>query len=342
MEVRVSVRDFGKPTNQVERLRSAGCQIFLRRTPSFLYRLARKFFPLPEYARRHLRLAGSDVDLVVVSQGANTDGLAWMEEARAAGHKYAVIAEGAAEFSWPDDETAGRLAESYEGASGAYFVSQSNLDLSRRQFATPLCRARVIRNPFNVRYDAAPAWPDECPEGLFLACLGRLDVATKGQDLLLEVLALPLWRERKVRVSLIGKGVNERLLRRRAEQLNLASVVFMGFQNDIEAVWSRHHALVLPSRQEGMPLTLVEAMLCGRAGIVTDVGGNRELVQDSVNGFLAKAPTVELLDEAMNRAWESRARLREMGRRAAEDIRRWVSADPSGDFVRELTALIEG
>ena len=66
-----------------------------------------------------------------------------------------------------------------------------------------------------------------------------------------------------------------------------------------------------------MPLSVVEAMLCGRPCIVTDVAGNRELIRDNVNGFLAKAPTVELLDEAMNRAWENRHRLREMGEAAA-------------------------
>ena len=342
VEVRVSVRDFGKPISQVERLRSAGCRVFQRKPPSLLYRLGRKLLPLREYACRHVRVVGNGVDLVVVSQGSNTDGLPWMEAARAAGFKYAVIAEGAADFSWPDDEAAGRLGESYEGACGAYFVSQANLDLSRREFATPLRRARVIRNPFNVRYDARPAWPQDATDCLQLACVGRLDVSTKGQDLLLEVLALPHWRTRRVQVSLVGTGVNERVLRRRAEHLKLACVDFMGYQSDIERIWSGHHALVLPSRQEGMPLTLVEAMLCSRAGIVTDVGGNRELVRDGINGFLAKAPTVELLDEAMNRAWESRERLREMGCTAASDVRQWVSADPSEDFVRELTALTGG
>jgi glycosyltransferase involved in cell wall biosynthesis len=85
----------------------------------------------------------------------------------------------------------------------------------------------------------------------------------------------------------------------------------------------------------------VEAMLCGRVCIITDVGGSRELVRDGINGFLAKAPTVELLDEAMNRAWESRGKLREMGERAAEDVRKWVSADPAEDFVRRLEVLVE-
>jgi glycosyltransferase involved in cell wall biosynthesis len=91
-----------------------------------------------------------------------------------------------------------------------------------------------------------------------------------------------------------------------------------------------------------MPLTLVEAMLCARASIVTDVGGNRELVRDGVNGFLAKAPTVELLDEAMNRAWENRHCLKQIGVRAASDVRQWVCSDPGEGFARELTALVKG
>ena len=91
-----------------------------------------------------------------------------------------------------------------------------------------------------------------------------------------------------------------------AKELDLPHIEFAGFVEDIEQLWTRHHALVLPSRFEGMPLSLVEAMLCGRPSIVTDVAGHRELVRDNVNGFLAKAPTVELLNEAMNRAWENR------------------------------------
>ena len=336
-----STRDWTEPIRQLTLLEAAGCQIYRRKMPSFLYRAARKFLPLPEYARAHVRSLGKDVDLVVISQGSNLDGLNWMEEARAAGLRYAVIAHSAAQFYWPDDERADRLAESYEKASRTYFVSDAVLELTRRQFGTPLLGARVIRNPFNVSYDANPAWPSDA-EPLALACVARLDAGTKGQDLLLEVLNLPNWRARKIRVSLVGRGGNERILRRRAEQLKLTSVDLLGFQSNLEDIWSKHHALILPSRQEGMPLALVEAMLCGRPGIVTDIGGSGELLRDGVNGFLADAPTIKSLDEAMTRAWESRHLLAEMGKTAGVDVRRWVSADPSEDFVRELISLVEG
>jgi glycosyltransferase involved in cell wall biosynthesis len=340
-EVRVSAPIFMEPNPVLERVRSAGCQIFHRQPPSFVSRQVRKIFPRPEFSHMHVRSVGSGVDLVVISQGSNADGLQWMAAAQAVGCVYAVIAQSAVVYWWPSDEVAERLAEGYEKARGAYFVSQANLDLSRRQFATPLRKAKVVRNPFNVSYDASPPWPDGCADGLELACVGRLEVLSKGHDLLLEVLSLPHWRERKVHVSLIGKGQNERGLRYLVEKFKLANVDFVGHQNNIEEIWSKHHALVLPSRFEGMPLVVVEAMLCGRPCIATDVGGNRELIRDGVNGFLAKAPTVELLDEAMNRAWESRGRLREMGREAAVDVRQWVSEDPSEDFACELAAILD-
>jgi glycosyltransferase involved in cell wall biosynthesis len=341
-EVRVSVRDWGKVVPQIERLRSAGCRIFYRRSPSFLRRLLRKIFPLRHHDDVHLRAAAKGVDLVVVSQGHNLDGLLWLQVARSNGYKYAVIAQAAAEYWWPTDEASESLAQLYEGACATYFVSQANLELSRRQFVTPLHNARVVRNPFNVRYDARPPWPGYTSQRVSLACVGRLDAKQKGQDLLLEVLGLPHWRKRSIHVSIVGEGINERSLRRLADQMQLSNVCFAGHLDDIEEVWGRHHALVLPSRYEGMPLALVEAMLCGRPCITTDVASHKELVRDGINGFLAKAATAEFLDEAMNRAWENRNRLQEMGDVAAADIRKWVSADPSQDFACELEALVSG
>ena len=342
-EVRVSVKDWGRPVPQIEHLRLAGCQIFYRhyRLPSFITRQIRRIFPPPEYSLEHVRKIGQGMDLVVISQGANFDGLLWMERARSLGLKYVAIAQSAVVYWWPEDQDAARLAESYEKASATYFVSQANLDLSRRQFGTPLRNAKVVRNPFNVRYDAQPPWPANSSEGLTLACVGRLDVISKAQDVLLQVLGLPHWRERKVHLSLIGTGPNERALRRMVEQLRLTNVEFAGQQNNIEEIWSKHHALVLPSRFEGMPLVVVEAMLCGRPCIASDVGGNRELIRDGINGFLAKAPTVELLDETMNRAWDSRGRLKEMGCTAAKDARQFVSRYPGDDFARELAAVAD-
>ncbi|MGC1546585.1 MAG: glycosyltransferase family 4 protein, partial [Candidatus Acidiferrales bacterium] len=293
------------------------------------------------YERHHVTEIGAGADLIVISQGGSFDGVPWMEAARAEGLKYAVISQSANVQWWPTDDVGERLAECYEGACAAHFVSEANLALIRLQLVTPLLRGRVIRNPFNVRYDAQPPWPGDPSESLSLASVARLDVVQKGQDLLIKVLDRPHWRARNVRVTFAGTGITERALRKIAANSSVPKLEFAGFVEDIEQFWSRHHALVLPSRFEGMPLALVEAMLCGRPCVATNVGGNPELIRDGVNGFLAEAPTVDLLDETMNRAWENRHRLKEMGQAAARDVRRWVSPDPTGDFVRELDALAE-
>ena len=342
VQVKVSVKGWDEPVKQVEHLRSLGCQIFYRPHPSLPERIRRRVLLPKGYEWHHLGRIADAADLVVISQGGNADGLVWMETARKQGLKYAVISQSANEQWWPADSAAETLAACYEAACAAFFVSGANLALSRRQFVTPLTRGRVIRNPFNVRYDARPAWLGDPSESLSLACVARLDPFQKGQDLLLQVLDQPRWRARNVHVTFVGTGQNEHVLRKTAMELNLPNIEFAGFVQDIEQLWTRHHALVLPSRFEGMPLSLVEAMLCGRPGIVTDVAGNRELVRDNVNGFLAKAPTVELFDEAMNRAWENRHRLQEIGEAAARDVRQWVSPDPTGDFVRELESLVNG
>jgi glycosyltransferase involved in cell wall biosynthesis len=82
-------------------------------------------------------------------------------------------------------------------------------------------------------------------------------------------------------------------------------------------------------------------MLCGRVVIVTDTGRNRELIDDSRSGFIAKASTAELLDEALERAWEQRARWREIGCLAGQHIRQRFSTDPVGEFSQKIVDLVK-
>jgi glycosyltransferase involved in cell wall biosynthesis len=125
-----------------------------------------------------------------------------------------------------------------------------------------------------------------------------------------------------------------------AGNLNLTNVSFAGLVRDVPAIWTAHHGLILPSRCEGLPLVLVEAMLSGRVPIVTNVGGNAEVVGDGITGYLAAAATEDALDEAMERAWNERHRWREIGAAAAARIRTLVPREPERCFARRLVELI--
>src|SRR5207245_2583405 len=160
----------------------------------------------------------------------------------------------------------------------------------------------------------------------------------KGQDILLRVLAREKWKSRSLHISFFGRGTNGEALADLAGRLGLRNVSFEGQTEDILGIWKNHHVLVLPSRAEGLPLALVEAMMCGRPAVVTNVGGNTEVIQDGVTGFLA-TPDEDSIDEALEEAWARREELHEMGQRAALRIRELVPASPAEDFAGTLLDL---
>lgn len=327
-------------------LADAGAHLFLRprQSPQFVARVLRKLLALRGPAStvsRHLSRADAfRPDLCVISEGSNLSALEWLEAIHARGWPVVTISQAVNIQQWPDDSLRPRLVAAYSGAKRNCFVSRANLEDTQRQLGAFLPHSEVVRNPFAVPYDCAPAWNGQLTP-LRLACVGRLHPPAKGQDLLLEVLALPHWRERPVHLSLFGSGPQADALKALAAWRGLANVRFAGHVDDVPGIWAEHHALVLPSRYEGLPLVVVEAMLCQRACIVTRAGGNAELVRDNETGFVAAAPTIELLDEAMNRAWQRREELQALGRRAALAVRDLVPPDPIQKFVTLLIDLAD-
>ena len=116
-QVRVSVKDWGRPIKQFEYLRSVGCRVVYRsdeyRIPPFIRRQIRKVFPRPSYWEGHIRSVAGDADLVVISQGGNYNAPLWMEAALSCGLRYAVISQAANEWEWPGDDSAERLVRCY-------------------------------------------------------------------------------------------------------------------------------------------------------------------------------------------------------------------------------------
>ena len=249
-------------------------------------RLKRRLYPDAAYSW----LRRFSPDLTVISQCGNSDGLRWMETCARMRLPFAIVCQAAAEWAWPDDALAERFRAVCGRAAGLYFVSNANLRLTLIQFATEFAGAKVIRNPFQVGYDANPPWPRS--DVVSLACVARLEPLYKGQDILFQVLARDKWRSRPLQVTLYGEGDNAANLRRLKDMWGLWSVVFGGTLRP-EEIWTKHQALILPSRVEGLPVAVVEAMLCGRPCILSDVAGNAEVVEDGVTGFVAAAPHPE-------------------------------------------------
>ena len=116
-----------------------------------------------------------------------------------------------------------------------------------------------------------------------------------------------------------GKGSDQAYLERLSEKYGIAAKVeFCGHVADIRSIWAENQLLVLPSRSEGTPLSLIEAMICARPSVVTDVGGNLEWIDEPATGFIADAPSPRAIGNALERAWSAQDSWEEIGRRAHE------------------------
>jgi len=279
-------------------------------------------------------------DLVIISQGDNYDGLYLGYLCKKLRIPYTLICQKASDYLWPEDKLRGYKGAVFVGAVRCFFVSEHNRRLTEEQYGITLKNAMVVRNPYMVRVAEPLSWPASDDDKLKLACVARLYVLDKGQDILLRVLARNKWKERKLHVSFFGQGVNHESLEFLAARLGIENVSFEGHTSDVIGIWKNHHALILGSRAEGMPLALVEAMMCGRPGIVTNVGGNAELIEDRVTGFLA-GPVEESLDAALEDAWIRRHELREMGQLASTRIRELISANPAQEFAYRLVQIAD-
>lgn len=318
--------------------------LVLRSTPSLFRRLLRRLRdPWSDEQPSELlpALKAGPFDMVVVSNGGTVPAARDARAICAAGYPFLNICQANREDFFVDDPELDSIQQYARSARAMVFVSDANRELFESQAALRLSNAVVVRNPYGVRFEnrhAAARFVEGRP--MRLACVGRLHPPSKGQDLLIAALARPRWRARDWSLKFAGTGPFRRGLQGLAAMHAIADrIEFLGHVADIERFWADHDVLVLPSRYEGMPLALVEAMLCARLVVTTRVAGAPELVTEGVNGFLAEAASVDALDAALERAYAARFRWAELGESARRAARLFATADPVGSFVDLIRSL---
>jgi len=112
-----------------------------------------------------------------------------------------------------------------------------------------------------------------------------------------------------------------------------AGVTWLGQVGDIASLWARAHVAILPSRREGLPLSLMEAAACGRAMIASDVPGCREIVIHEQTGLLFPVDNPRALAVAMERL----ARTPQLRARFATAARNLVVEKFAADIIGQQT-----
>ncbi len=190
----------------------------------------------------------------------------------------------------------------------------------------PAAKVRVVPNGVDPRrWNAARALPRTklgLPDGVpCAAVVGLLNVA-KGQDLALRALALPGMES--LHLVLVGSGETEGELRELARSLGVESRAhFLGWRDDVPEVLASVDVLLLPSRWEGMPYIVLEAMAAGKPVVATRVDGARSIVAAAQCGRLcdveSEGALAASLREVLALPESERRKLGESGRRAVKE-----------------------
>jgi glycosyltransferase involved in cell wall biosynthesis len=150
--------------------------------------------------------------------------------------------------------------------------------------------------------------------------IGRMTAVKRTDDVLV---AFKRLRDGGVDAVLcmVGDGPDRLQLEQRAHELGVArNTVFLGYQEDVAPLYAAFDALVLPSGNEGTPVSVIEALAAELPVVATRVGGVPDVVRDGEDGFLVEAgATDDLADRLAQLARDPALRAR-MGKQGRERV----------------------
>ncbi|MGC9328803.1 MAG: glycosyltransferase family 4 protein [Candidatus Hinthialibacter sp.] len=179
----------------------------------------------------------------------------------------------------------------------------------------PLKKLAYVPNPLLVPPD------DEVkgPRAPTVLAVGRLH-PQKAYDILLPAFAQAAGNHPEWQLNILGEGELRGELQRMGEELGIGERVhWLGCSKDAFSFYRNADIFVLPSRHEGTPNALLEAMACGLPVIVSDASpGPLEYVKNEEAGLAAPVDDVEALAEALRRLMSDAGLRERLGRRAKE------------------------
>lgn len=255
------------------------------------------------------------------------------------GRPYAIIIQANTDQYWPDKDQAAFMRLYFNEAISVVFVSRQNLELARRQVESDIPNAVVWNQPLNLPERPLLEWPKG--GRLRMASVARLHIASKGQDLLIQALSLRQWKDRDWQLDIFGEGPNRQALENLVKKWGLDDKIhFLGHTSEVIQIWKDHHLLVMPSRLEGTPLALLECLSCGRPALTTDTGGSCDWIIDNCTGFAAGEANLENVANSLNRMWEKKSELADMGRSAWNFMRMSLDQTPGESLLNFLTCQL--
>ena len=151
--------------------------------------------------------------------------------------------------------------------------------------------------------------------------VGRLGDYLKGFDRLIDAFSLVKtdWK-----LVIAGGDENGEYLKKQARELNILNrIEFLGQVKDIDKIYTESKIFVIPSRSEGFPNALCEAMAAGLACISYDfIAGPRDIIENNIDGFIVEDGNLENLADKITYLINNSNIREEVGDKAKESIKK--------------------
>jgi len=176
--------------------------------------------------------------------------------------------------------------------------------------------------------------------------VGRM-TAVKRTDLVVQVLRSLVDHGVDAQLLLVGDGPDRDHLERYAHDLGVIKrCLFLGYQEDVARYYDAIDALLLPSVNEGTPVSVIEALAAERPAVATRVGGIPDVIRDGVDGFLVDSADPDELAERLAELARDPPRRAAMGAAGRARVLERYAVDRLVDDVdalyRELLAIRAG
>lgn len=191
-------------------------------------------------------------------------------------------------------------------------------------------RATVIRNGIHIPEDLPSDWEHArlrrelgfSPGDLIVGMVANLNRPVKGVGHFLDAIPRIRARVSNARFLIVGGGELEPSLRKKARELKIDdAVVFAGRRTNVTPFYGIMDVSVLTSLSEGLSIVALESMSFGLPLVLTDVGGNPEVVEDGTNGFLVPPRDADAFSNAVVRLLSNAHLRRQLGHAGSQRVR---------------------
>jgi glycosyltransferase involved in cell wall biosynthesis len=157
-------------------------------------------------------------------------------------------------------------------------------------------------------------------DAFIVGWVGRMTAVKRTDDVIRALRGL-VERGVDAYLCLVGDGPDRDHLERYAHELGVVKrCLFVGYQDDVARFYSAIDALVLPSVNEGTPVSVMEALAAQRPVVATRVGGTPDVIRDGVDGYLVEVGDANALSERLAGLANDPERRARMGAKGREQV----------------------